>query len=209
MHLFGLEITGYQLAFVACAGVTVGAALGVVLMPNILRAALFLGLSLVGVAGLYVLMNAPFLAAVQIMIYVGAITTMIILAIFLSNRVMKIGFGQAIYNPILAAGAAGTMFLFLFVTVANSVWIKNAVALEPNKTDVGVEAVAKALLQPYVFPFELASVVLLAVLVGAVVIAKEDSRQESSRDAVATLSDSPREGRNRSALSLEEDPKDA
>ncbi len=153
------------MAFVACAGVTVGAALGVVLMPNILRAALFLGLSLVGVAGLYVLMNAPFLAAVQIMIYVGAITTMIILAIFLSNRVMKIGFGQAIYNPILAAGAAGTMFLFLFVTVANSVWIKNGVALEPNKTDVGVEAVAKALLQPCVFPFEIAAVLLLEVFV--------------------------------------------
>lgn len=176
MQLFGMTITGYQVAFLACAGVTVGAALGVVLMPNILRAALFLGLTLVGVAGLYVLMNAPFLAAVQIMIYVGAITTMIILAIFLSNRVMKIGFGQAIYNPILAAGAAGTMFLFLFITVANSVWIKNAVSLEPNKSGVGVEAVAAALLQPYVFPFELASVVLLAVLVGAVVIAKEDAR---------------------------------
>lgn len=179
------------MAFVAVAGVTVGAALGVVLMPNILRAALFLGLTLIGVAGLFVLMNAPFLAAVQVMIYVGAITTMIILAVFLSSRVMRIGFGQAIYNPILAAGAAGTMFLFLFITVANSVWIKNAVNLEPNKTDVGVEAVAAALLQPYVFPFELASVVLLAVLVGAVVIAKEDP------------------SRDRSALSLEEDPKDA
>ena len=176
MELLGHTITGYQVAFVACAGVAVGAAVGVVLMPNILRAALFLGLSLVGVAGLFVLMNAPFLAAVQIMIYVGAITTMIILAIFLSHRVMKIGFGQAIYNPLLAAGAAGTMFLFLFITVVNSVWIKNAVNLEPNKSGVGVEAVAQALLQPYVFPFELVSVLLLAVLVGAVVIAKEDPK---------------------------------
>lgn len=177
MNILGLTITGYQVAFVALAGITVGAALGVVLMPNILRAALMLGLTLVGVAGLFVLMNAPFLAAVQIMIYVGAITTMIILAIFLSNRVMKIGFFQAIYNPILAAGAAGTMFLFLFITVVNSVWIndpRNIIAAGPASKDVGVEAISKALLQPYVFPFELASVVLLAVLVGAVVIAKED-----------------------------------
>lgn len=176
MQFFGFTITGYQVAFVVLAGMTVTAALGVVLMPNILRAALLLGLTLVGVAGLFVLMNAPFLAAVQIMIYVGAITTMIILAIFLSNRVMKIGFSQAIYNPILAAGAAGTMFLFLFITVANSVWIKNAVGIGPANEDMGVEAVSKALLQPYVFPFELASVVLLAILVGAVVIAKEDTK---------------------------------
>ena len=180
MSILGQTITGYQLAFAACAGVTVAAALAVVLMPNIFRAALFLGLTLVGVAGLYVLMNAPFLAVAQILIYVGAITMMIILAIFLSNRVMKVGFFQAIYNPILAAGAVGTMFLFLFITVANSVWIKNAVSLEPNKGDVGVMAISQALLQPYVFPFELASVILLAVLVGAVVIAKEDPRRESA-----------------------------
>ena len=175
MNIFGHMITGYQLAFVACAGVTLGAAAMVVLVPNILRAALFLGLTLFSIAGLFVLMNAPFLAAVQVMIYVGAITTMIILAIFLSNRVMKIGFFQATYNPLLAAGAAGVMFLFLFITVANSIWINKAVAAGPANKDVGVEAVADALLQPYVFPFELASVVLLAVLVGAVVIAKEDT----------------------------------
>ncbi len=161
----------------AVAGITLGTAAMVVLMPNILRAALFLGLTLFGVAGLFVLMNAPFLAAVQVMIYVGAITTMIILAIFLSHRVMKIGFLQAIYNPILAAGAAGVMFLFLFVTVANSVWIRDIVNAGPNavRSQVGVEAVSAALLQPFVFPFELASLVLLAVLVGAVVIAKEDT----------------------------------
>ena len=175
MELFGYTITGYQLAFIAIAGVTVGAAAMVVLLPNILRAALSLGLMLFGVAGLFVLMNAPFLAAVQVMIYVGAVTTMIILAIFLSHRVMHVGFSQAVYNPLLAAGAAGLMFLFLFITVANSVWINNSVAAGPASEGMGVPAVARALLQPYVFPFELASLVLLSVLIGAVVIAKEDT----------------------------------
>lgn len=175
MEIFGFTITAYQIAFLAVAGVTVGAAAMVVLVPNILRAALFLGLTLFSVAGLYVLLNAPFLAVVQVMIYVGAITTMIILAIFLSHRVMKIGFFEAIYNPLLAAGAAGLMFLFLFVTVANSVWIKHAVGNGPANTGMGPDAVAVALLQPYVFPFELTSLILLAVLVGAVVIAKEDT----------------------------------
>lgn len=173
MHIFGLFITGYQIAFIAVAGMTVTAALGVVLMPNVLRAALLLGLTLFGVAGLYALLNAPFLAVVQVMIYVGAITTMIILAVFLSHRVMKVGFFQAIYNPILAAGAAGLMFLFLIITVANSIWFKETTNLGPvNST---VPQIAEALLRPYVFPFELASVILLAVLIGAVVIAKEDA----------------------------------
>jgi NADH:ubiquinone oxidoreductase subunit 6 (subunit J) len=175
MNILGFDITGYQVAFIAVAGVTVLSALGVVLVPNILRAALLLGLMLFSVAGLYALMNAPFLAAVQVMIYVGAITTMIILAIFLSSKVMKIGFSQAIYNPLLAAAAAGVTFLFLLVTVANSVWVREIVAKGPANKGVGVDAVATALLQPYVFPFELASVVLLAILIGAVVIAKEDT----------------------------------
>lgn len=174
MVVFGFEITGYQIAFVILAGITLGGAALVVLVPNILRAALFLGLTLLGVAGLYVLMNAPFLAAVQVMIYVGAVTTMIILVVFLSHRVMQVGFTEAIHNPVFAFGAAALMFVFLFVTVANSVWIKDLTAAGPASKDIGVQAVANALLQPYVFPFELASVVLLAALVGAVVIAKED-----------------------------------
>ena len=158
---------------------TVLAASAVVLLPNILRAALCLGVALFGIAGLYVLMNAPFLAAVQVMIYIGAITTMIILAIFLSSRVMTVGFFQAIYNPVLAMGLSGLMFLFLFITVANSVWVKAISAHGPASTGNGVGSVAIALLQPYVFPFELASLVLLAVLVGAVVIAKEDDNASS------------------------------
>ena len=145
-------------------------------MPNILRAALFLGLTLFGIAGLYVLMNAPFLAAVQVMIYVGAITTMIILAIFLSHRVMKIGFFAGDLQPDAGGGRGGA-------DVSVPVPYGGEFGLDQGHRCAGpatfgpgrVAAVAEALLQPYVFPFELASLVLLAVLVGAVVIAKEDT----------------------------------
>jgi len=178
LTLFGFEITGYQVSFLALAGITVLAALGVVLIPNILRAALLLGLTLFGTAGLYVLMNAPFLAAVQVMGYVGAIVTMIVLAIFLSHEVMKTGFGKSTYNFLLGGAAAAVLFLFLFISIANSVWVRNAVAQGPAAEDVGVQSVARMLLQPYVFPFELASLVLLTVLIGAIVIAKEDKPGE-------------------------------
>ena len=174
MEILGFQITGYQIAFLAVGGLTVLSALAVVFIPNILRAALCLGLCLFCVAGLYMLLNAPFLAVVQIMIYVGAITTMIILAIFLSHRVMNVGFSQAIYNPLLAAAAAGIMFLFLFVTVVNSVWIKTLTANGPSVSGSDINMLAQTLLQPYAFSFELASLVLVAVLVGAIVLGKED-----------------------------------
>ena len=111
MTYLGFEITGYQLAFRGVAGITLGSAAMVVLMPNILRAALFLGLTLFGVAGFFVLMNAPFLAAVQVMIYVGAITTMIILAIFLSHRVMKVGFLRRFITHCWRRGGGSDIFV--------------------------------------------------------------------------------------------------
>lgn len=175
MTLFGNVITGYQLAFVAIAGITLLAAAMVVLLPNILKAALCLALSLFGIAGLYVLMNAPFLAAMQVMVYVGGIATMIVLAIFLTHRFMKVKLFDAIYNPLLGAGVAAITFLFLFLTVVNSVWMKQAVANGPAQQGAQISNIADSLLQTYVFPFELITLILIAVLIGAVVLAKEDT----------------------------------
>ena len=179
MTVFGCSVTGYQLAFLIIAGITVFAAAMVVLLPNILRCALFLGLTLVGVAGLYVLLNAPFLAAVQVMVYVGGITTMIVLAIFLTYRFMKVTLVEAVYNPVFGAGIAGLTFLFLFLTVVNSFWVKQNVANGPSVQGAQISAIADTLLQTYVFPFELISLVLIAVLVGAIVLAKEDSGKDN------------------------------
>lgn len=174
MTIAGFNITGYQLAFIAIAGITVLASLLVVLLPNILKSALFLALALLSTAGLYVLLNAPLLAAVQVMVYVGGIATMIVLAIFLTHRFMKVKLFDAIYNPLLGAGVAALTFLFLFLTVANSVWIGKASAAGPAESGANIPGVADALLQTYVFPFELITLVLIAVLIGAVVLAKED-----------------------------------
>jgi len=179
MNINGFEITGYQLAFVIVSAVTLISAALVVLLPNILRAALFLGLTLVGVAGLYVLLNAPFLAAAQVMVYVGGITTMLILAIFLSKDVMKVKFARATYNPVLAALASAVMGLFLIVAVVASEWINRSAASGPSETVGDIQPIGLSLLQPYAFPFILASIILTAVIVVVAVIAKEDSSDGS------------------------------
>lgn len=175
MTVFGNAVTGYHLAFLLIAGVTILAATLVVLLPNILRSALCLGLTLIGVAGLYVLLNAPFLAAVQVMVYVGGITTMIVLTVFLSHKFYKVKLFEAIHNPLFGAGVAGLTFLFLFLTVVNSVCVKQVTAAGPAEQGANMRIIADALLQTYVFPFELITLVLVAVLVGAVVLAKEDT----------------------------------
>ena len=179
MTIHGSEVTGYQVAFIIIAGVTLISAAMVVLLPNILKSALFLGLTLIGIAGMYVLLNAPFLAAAQVMVYVGGITTMIILAIFLSNKVMEVKFSRATYNPVLAAAASGLLGLFLLVAVVASKLINHAAALGPAEGIGNVESIGRALLQPYAFPFILASIILTAVIVVVAVIAKEDDSNGS------------------------------
>jgi NAD(P)H-quinone oxidoreductase subunit 6 len=179
MNIHGFEVTGYQVAFIVIAGVTLISAAMVVLLPNILRAALFLGLALVGIAGMYVLLNAPFLAAAQIMVYVGGITTMIILAIFLSHKVMEVKFTRATYNPLLAAAASGVLGLFLLVSVAASTLLSRSAAPGPAEGVGTIEQIGQSLLQPYAFPFILASIILTAVIVVVAVIAKEDDSDGS------------------------------
>lgn len=174
MTINGFAITGYQIAFLIIAAVTLISAAMVVLLPNILRSALFLGLALIGIAAFYVLLNSPFLAAAQVMVYVGGITTMIILAIFLSSKVMEVKFAKATYNPILAAGASGLLGLFLLVTVVSSIYINRSAAQGPSQTVGSITEIGRSLLQPYAFPFILASIILTAVIVVVAVIAKED-----------------------------------
>ena len=82
------------LSFVVVAAVTLGGALGVVLARTVFASGLFLILSFLGVAGIYVLLEAPFLAATQVLIYVGAVAVLILFAIMLTRRVMTVSTQQ-------------------------------------------------------------------------------------------------------------------
>ncbi|MEM7115049.1 MAG: NADH-quinone oxidoreductase subunit J [Chloroflexota bacterium] len=153
-----------------------GAGLLVVTNRNLFHAALALMVSFLGVAGIYLSLDAGFLAAAQLLIYIGAISILIIFAIMLTRRMMQTD--ETPYNSQrwLSLGGAVVVFAILF-SVLIRVW--------PLSQDAPVASVEDAVLQnmvvdlgrafvgadAYVIPFELASILLLAALVGAIVVA--------------------------------------
>jgi len=164
-------MTLQQVLFIVFGAVTVGAALMVVTRRNVFHAALFLILSFFGVAGLYVLLEAPFLAAVQLFIYVGGIAILIIFALMLTRDMMNPNIAGANRQWWLAALAAVALCAVMGWVVLNHEWATTTESVSPDS----IVNLGKALVDPagLVLPFEVASVLLLVALIGAVTIARE------------------------------------
>jgi NADH:ubiquinone oxidoreductase subunit 6 (subunit J) len=161
-------MTLIRIAFLIVSTVTILAALGVVVGRNILRNALALILAFLGVAGLYVLLEATFLAAVQVLIYVGAIAVLIIFAIMLTERLMERGraTNEQWWVVLVASALLAAILIFLM----------GAVEWQVTSAEIGGDSISnlgRALLTTYVLPFEVASLLLLMALVGAIIIARE------------------------------------
>jgi NADH-quinone oxidoreductase subunit J len=157
------------LVFLALAVVTVIGALGTVLMRNIVHSALFLIVSFVGVAGIYVLLEADFLFAIQILIYVGAVATLILFGVMLTRGVR--GEQPQLNNQFLPA-AIMAILLFVVVLVPvilNSIW-PSSTQQAPTATTA---LLGQELMGTYALPFEVAGVLLLIALVGAIIVARE------------------------------------
>ena len=154
------EIVFYLLALLA-----ITAAVGVVTLPNVVHAALALILTLVAVAGFYILLSSEFLALVQVLIYAGAVATIILFGLMLTR-------GRE--GPAVPAGAqwpvalltCGAMGVALVTAVLDSEWPRDA----GEVTMINIETLAGALFRDWLLPFEIVSVVLLVALIGAVVI---------------------------------------
>lgn len=176
-------MTVMQIMFLLTAAVILGSATMVVTTKNLVHAALWLIVSLFGAAVLFATLNAGFIAVVQVVVYIGAIAIMFIFAVMLTRRQM------AETGPGLNQGW-WLSALIAIVTFGGLVWLLQGwVQLQDGKYDVapafpsGLDAVqklAEALVSPnaYVLPFEVASVLLLAALVGAVYIAFQRKGEE-------------------------------
>jgi len=159
------------IVFYGVAALSIAAGLGVVLARGIFHSALFLTAMLGSVAGAYVVLGADFLAAVQILVYVGAIMVLIIFGIMLTPRSVEIqeagGQGQAVSGTVVAVA----IFIVSAGVLTAGVWPK----LSPTPTDVPTTpAIGIGLLTTFGLPFELASVLLLLAMIGAIVVARED-----------------------------------
>lgn len=164
-----------QLIFLAAAAVTLIAAIMVVTSPRLIHAGLWLILSLAGIAVLFILLDNGFLAVVQVAIYIDAIAILIIIAVMLTRAVMsdadrqinRMGLAAAFASLILLAGL---LAMVLQVPAASPAPLVEA--------EVNLDALGRALVDVdgFILPFEVASVLLVAALVGAILVAMTPAR---------------------------------
>jgi len=157
------------IVFMVASLITLGAALRVVTGRNVFHNALFMVLSFIGVAGLYFLLEAEFLGVMQILVYVGAISILIIFAVMLSRHLMTQNEAQHNSQWWIAAIVAVALFLVLGFMVARVAW-PDMSAEVPNEA---IASLGEAFMGTYILPFEVASVILLVALVGSILIARE------------------------------------
>jgi NAD(P)H-quinone oxidoreductase subunit 6 len=164
--------TTQQICFLVLSAAVVAGSLGVVLLPNIVYSAFLLGGVFLSVAGLYLLLNASFVAAAQILVYVGAVNVLILFAIMLVNKKETLAaIPGLLVRRLLSGAVCGGLFALLLRVAFTTPW-----AL-PGPVPVGEEAtirIGEHFFTDYLLPFELASVLLLMAMIGAIVLARRD-----------------------------------
>jgi NADH-quinone oxidoreductase subunit J len=159
-----------ELVFYLLAAAAIVSAIGTVTVPNVVHAALFLIVSLLSVAGFYILLSSEFLALTQVLIYGGAVATIILFGLMLTRG----GAGLPVVPPggqwPFGLAAALAIMIALLTAVLDSEWPRDV----DEVTLVPIDAIGRVLFKEWLLPFEVASVVLLVALIGAVVISSAE-----------------------------------
>lgn len=157
----------FDIVFWILAAITVGAALAVIVIRDIFRAALCLILFFLSIAGIYITLYADFLALVQILIYVGAVSILIIVGIMLTRDVWQ---GNPSGKLRIPAFAVGILLLgVLIFAIINTGWqISDVPPQTPTTAAIGIK-----LFGEYILPMEIAAVLLLSAILGAIVLIRE------------------------------------
>ena len=151
-------------------------ALGVVALRNLFHCALCLAVVLIGTAMIYVVLHAEFLAAAQILVYVGAVMTLIIFVIMLTEHLAEKSIRQTNRQSPAAVICLSGFVVLVTALLLRTPWPVTDKALQAKTSVMGL---GKALMGTYAFPFEVISVILIACLIGAIVIAKKDAEERS------------------------------
>ena len=160
---------GLEIAFWILAVVSIGAALCVVLLRNVFRTALCLILCFLAVAGIFITLSADFLAAVQVLIYVGAISILIILGIMLTREVQQGSLGNRLRIP---AFIVAVFFLGVVIyAMVNTQWqIADIPPQEPTTSALGAVLLGEG---GFILAVEIAPILLLVAILGAIVLVRE------------------------------------
>lgn len=159
--------------FYLIAGITVASAAVVAFARNIVYSAVALLGTFAGIVGLYFYLAADFVAVVQLLVYVGGILVLTIFAVMLTHRIADVKISNRSVAPVPAFALAAVIFLAMAKAIGEASW-KTAEVAAPQPTTY---AIGDAFLGPYVLPFELASLVLLAAVIGAIVLSRKAVRE--------------------------------
>jgi NADH:ubiquinone oxidoreductase subunit 6 (subunit J) len=180
--------TATAILFYLFAGMAGGAALAVVISRNIVRTAVALLFTLTGVAGLYFLLNAEFLAAVQLVVYAGGTLILIIFGVMLTSKSPFSRFQPSIGEAVTAVSLGAVILFALVLAIVKTNFASEEIVITPNIID----RLGQVLLGDYLVPFEVISVLLLAVMIGAAYLAKGRRREDEAR-STANLSQQARQ----------------
>ena len=169
-----------QLLFYFFAAVVVLSALLVLFTRNVLYAAFMLIITFLGIAAIYVLAGADFIAVTQIIVYVGGILVLMIFGLMLTNKIKGTAVHTGSHNLFwgILAGAGMLLILLLLIFSVDFYaldWIQHASRQPAVSSGSTVQAIGQLLMSRYVLPFELAGLLLLMALIGAAFIAKRPS----------------------------------
>ena len=154
--------------FIVLSSLLIITSIGVCVSKNLVHAAVYLFFSLFMVAGLYIFLYADFLAAVQVIVYVGGILVLIIFGVMLTNRLEKPSINISSMNQFLAALLCLLLFIVQCFAILNGKWISSNNEIIDNSSKI----IGNLILNEYLLPFEVVSILLLGALIGAATIAR-------------------------------------
>lgn len=159
-----------EIVFWFIVSLTIFSAFFVVQSSNLLYSAYSLLFTFIGIAGLYIFLWADFMAVMQIIIYVGGILILIVFGIMLTNKITSVNISHTSLQRKLGALITGILFIALGYMILNTTW-NLLPALEPDQT---VATVGRLLMQDYLLPFELVSILLLGTLIAATTLSRKE-----------------------------------
>lgn len=169
-----------EILFWVLSAMAVSCALGVILSRNPVSSVLFLILTFFSISGHYILMNAQFLAIVNIIVYAGAIMVLFLFVIMLMNLNADVEPQKSRLVQFAGVISGGILFLVLLAALRSATLIP----LEKTATGIGlISNLGKTLFTEYVLPFEISSVLFLSAMVGAIVIGKKEENADDSGGA--------------------------
>jgi NADH-quinone oxidoreductase subunit J len=166
-------VTAAAVVFYVLASIALLSAVMVIWSRNVVHSAIYLVLTFLCVAGVYVLLRAEFVAAVQVLVYAGGIVVLFLFVIMLVNLAAKVGPRVRVHATVSAVVGAAAAALLVYVAASGGLVTTFGARMDLSAQGGNLQQVGWALYRDFLLPFEIASVLLLVAMIGAIVLARQ------------------------------------